>query len=217
MFTRVNLTSPRQLPAALRKHEILVERAMRKAMIKTARFGITAVQKTIRQTDPKPYAFGTYSQSWAIQKTKTGAIFGSSAKHSIFVEVGRRPGRMPPLEPILEWVRIKRLGIPKATKKIGAKTRRPATKKTASQKAANAAKRSAAGTGGKPKRSKKPSKGAIKKANAQRSFAFMVQRKIGKKGTKGRYILLRTMPTIQKRADKELKREVAKALKKATR
>ena len=36
-----------------------------------------------------------------------GAIVGVSAPHAAFMEYGRRPGRMPPAQPIEDWVRQK--------------------------------------------------------------------------------------------------------------
>lgn len=211
-FTQVRLRSHRMFPAVMRQHGKKAEAAIQRAMVKTAQFGVAAVQRTIRQTTPKPYAFGTYSQSWSWKKTKTGAILGTDARHGVFVEVGRRPGKAPPFEAILEWVKIKRLAIPKPVPK----PRRAGPgrkKKTKAELELDKAKKGGKGkTGGVPNGRKKPSPAALKKDKAQRAFAFLVQRKIASKGTRGRYVLLRTMPLLKKRADRELRREVSRML-----
>jgi len=231
-YKRITLPHPSRMRAAANKLDMATGNAVRIAMVKTAEFGLGAVRRTTRQTSPKPIAHGTYDQAWEIKKTKTGAVLGNSARHSIFVEVGRRPGKMPPLEPILEWVKIKRFKFDKQGKVVkkgqGKKRKGSAKKKSPGQRAADKAQRDLAakygptGSGGgpqapkKPKGAKKPSKAALRKAEHQEAFAWMVARAIGKRGTQGRYVLLRTMPRIQKYAKREINRQLGKALKKLT-
>jgi hypothetical protein len=186
-ITRISLKAPSQLPAALAKHEKAVTAAIRKAMIETAMFGLTAVQQTIRQTAPKPIAAGDYMRSWAVLKTRTGAVLGSSVLHSIFVEIGRRPGKRPPVSVIEEWLRERKIkvAVPKPSKsKKGLKAKKlPPIKE--------------------------------RRAKARRAAAFAIAAKIGRDGTEGRYVLRRTMPTIQARALKETRAAVMAALKSA--
>ena len=148
--------------------------AVRTAMVKTGEFGVGAVQHTIRQTEPKPIATTTYTMSWAVTKTPAGAVLGSSAYHSIFVEIGRRPGRMPPIAAILEWVRVKRLAFrPKALR-------------------------------GRSKRAQ------ARREQYARTLAFLVARKIGRKGFRGRFPLKRTMPKLRAYSMQEVRRQLAR-------
>lgn len=144
-----------------------LEAALRVAMVKAGEFGMGAVQRTIRQTDPKPIATGTYSMTWNVTRTAKGAVLGTTAMHGIFVEIGRRPGRMPPVSAIEEWVRVKRLAF------------RPKALRGRSKSAAKARERYV------------------------RTLAWLVARKIGRKGFRGRYPLKRTMPDIRKYAMRE--------------
>lgn len=198
--------SPHQLPKAVKELSRSMAKGQRGAMIETAKFGVTAVQRMIRQTSPKPIATGSYTQSWGWIKTKTGAIMGSDARHSYFVEIGRKPGRMPPVEAILEWVKVKKIRFDKTGKVAVKKKKRKKTAaerahtKTLNQlsKAHDTKKAKTPSTGA--KKPKKPSKAAQQLLKHQTAFAWMVALKIKHKGTKGRYVLLRTMPKIQKRA-----------------
>jgi len=212
-FRIIRLSNPSQLPLAVKMVGTALEQATINSLRKTARFGHTAVIRTAAKTKPKPEASQTYRQAWTVQKTKTGAILGNSARSSYFVEVGRRAGRMPPYsnpaEGILLWVQLKRFKFGsdgkiqkrKPRKSGGGKKKTPAEQKGKAQGAA----------GGKPK---KPSKASLGKRKAQQRFAFLVARKIAKKGTPGRYVLARTMPKIQKRAIKETKRALRKVTQK---
>jgi len=215
----VRLKSPSQLPLAVKALGVALNNEARKAMVRTARFGHTAVVRMMSKTSPKPEASYTYRNAWTVVKTKDGAILGNSAKHSYFEEVGRRAGSMPPFsnpsEGILHWVQLKRFKFAKDGKiqkrkaKKGTKKKSPAANRVANQRKKAAS--SSGPTPPKPKSAKK-SKGKGKMLKAQKRFAFLVAKKISKKGTPGRYVLARTMPAIQKRAIRETK----KAMKKVT-
>lgn len=210
--------SPKQFPKAVDRLLRNMEVAQRQAMIETAKFGVTAVQRMIRKTSPKPIATGAYMQSWAWIKTKHGAILGSDVKHSFFVERGRRPGKMPPLDAILEWVKVKRIRFDKfgqvavkrkrtASERAHTKTLNALSKKHDPQKP-----KRPKGTSGKSKKPRKPSKAALTLLKHQKAFAFMVALKIKHKGTKGRYVLLRTMPILKKRALRNSRKAVRDVL-----
>lgn len=146
------------------------------AMRETAMFAQTAVARTAARVRPKPRATGQYAQSWGVRNTRNGAVMGNSSRQSIWVERGRRAGKRPPLEPILEWVRVKRLVRTKGSrgKSRGRKRSRPDA--------------------------------------AERGLAFTIQAKIGRVGTPARWPLKTAMPAIGKRAERELKRAVRRAL-----
>ncbi len=98
---------PHELQLAVTNLAGQVRAATVRALRKTARYGHTMVQATIAQTTPKPLASNTYRQAWMVVLTGGGARLTNSAKHAVFVEVGRRPGPAP-LGPFLEWARLKR-------------------------------------------------------------------------------------------------------------
>jgi len=157
MTSTIRVTSKRfrriapELPESVRKQVL-------EAANETARFGLTAVQRTISKTKPPPVATGNYRAAWKIIYNPDGPQLVNTAPYARYVEMGRRPGKRPPLTPIEQWVRVKRLATD--PKKI-------------------------------------------------RSIAFAVQDKIGKKGTKGRFIMKRTVPVMRKFYTRQLKASVA--------
>jgi len=54
--------------------------------------------------EKSPVDTGLYAQSWAFNKTETGAILGNTAPHSPIIEYGARPFT-PPLAPLLAWAK----------------------------------------------------------------------------------------------------------------
>lgn len=83
-----------------------VERGMREGslMLRGA-----LVQIEIAKADPQPVDQGQYKGAWEGRDVPGGAIVFNLTRHAAFVERGRRPGRMPPMSPIREWVRRKGL------------------------------------------------------------------------------------------------------------
>jgi hypothetical protein len=106
---------PQELELAVTNLAGDVRAATVRALRKTARYGHTMVQATIAQTRPKPIASNTYRQAWMVVLTSGGARLTNSARHAVFVEIGRRPGPAP-LQPLLEWARLKRPRALKAGK-----------------------------------------------------------------------------------------------------
>ena len=234
---RVNLRNPSQLPFAVHQFGLVVNRQTVKAMVRTARFGQTAVIRTAARTKPKPEATQTYRNSWGTTKTRTGAILGNSALASYFVERGRRAGKMPPFSDpsngILAWVIAKRFNFDEAGNisrkrrkpKGTARSASPEPKKTEAEKARtkeqNAAAKSAGASNAEDvnkarNKSRKATKRKQKKYEQQVRIAHLIARKIAKKGTPGRFVLLRTMPAIGKRARKETLKAIRQASRKGT-
>ncbi len=83
------------------------QEAIKRGLYEAALFGRTAIIKTSATTKPRPYATGTYEAAWRVMKSKDGALVGNPTLQSFFVERGRRPGKRPPLDPIIEWLKIK--------------------------------------------------------------------------------------------------------------
>ncbi len=212
MAIKMIMTTPSQLPLKIHTLGGTLAKQTRQAMVRTARFGQTAVVRTAAKTTPKPEATQTYRNSWSTSKTRTGAIMGNSSLASYFVEVGRRPGKMPPFtsqeEGILPWVRAKRFRFdPKGNviRKRSRKDKKKEKKTTPAEKERNKEKSQAA-EGAKPAAKRKVKTPKVSVGKQQLRFAYLVARKIAKKGTPGRFVLLRTMPTISKRAKTELKK-----------
>lgn len=194
----VRLRSPKEMPRALAALERVVYGEMLKALRKTARYAETKTVRTARSTNPKPLAHGAYMNAWGVQETPTGAIMGNSAYHSYFVEVGRKPGRKPPLAPIINWINAKRISPRRMKATLGyskvslSDSKNPKARSKARRKRTN----------------------RLKRQKLVRSYAFYVQYVIGRYGTKGRYVLRRAMPAIQKRFKKELKKSLKIAITK---
>ena len=181
MTATIKLKHPRQLGPAVRILAKQFDRGVIKALQRTARYGATQAVKVSARSRPfRPRATGTYERSFTVVKVDDGAILTNSARHSIFVELGRKPGKMPPLKPIIEWVKIKKIG----------------------------------GRGlGRNKKGQFKSLGSAK----IKAIAIAVQRKIARKGTKGRYVFLRTVPIMAKRLPLEIQIEMAKSIARAAR
>ena len=109
MTTTIRIRSPKDLGPALRKLGRSMDAAMIVALRKTARWGAGQALMVSATTQPRPRASGTYERSFVVTKIPKGALLSNSAGHAIFVELGRRPGRMPPVAKILEWMILKRI------------------------------------------------------------------------------------------------------------
>lgn len=90
-------------------------------MRKTAVFGKTAVVRTIKRTkDPfRIRASGTYEAAgnWVTEDVDDGAVLAPISKHALFVERGRKKGKMPPAKAIRDWAFQKRIFRSKVAKK----------------------------------------------------------------------------------------------------
>jgi hypothetical protein len=182
--TVVHLRTIRDLEMALIALGKKVEKEAVQGMRNAARFGVAAAIRTGAKERRRPKASGTYERSWLVHPLDDGATVSNSAKHAIFVERGRRPGRRPPLEPILEWVYQKRL----------------APRSKAAPKRIKGAKRSAWHAE------------QARNVMDAHDIAEAVRWKIARKGTPGRYILRKTVPMIGKRATLEMRRAIRRVV-----
>jgi len=69
-----------------------------------ARLASVEVQRSIAGAKPIPVDIGQYKATWEPSDTSTGCVVGNPSKHASVVELGRRPGKMPPIDPIKHWV-----------------------------------------------------------------------------------------------------------------
>lgn len=154
--------------------------AATKALYRAAVFGKSAVQVSISHVSPTPIATQAFRRSFIARRMRDGAFLAPTARHSYFVEAGRRPGRMPPAEPIEEWVRTKKM-----TRRVtGLKRELKSNPRVM--------------------RSKKGRLNQMSALRAVQKLVFMIRRKIARYGTDGRWVLKRTVPVLHRRMVKEL-------------
>ena len=168
MTTTIKLRSPKELGPALRRLGRNMNTAAVSALRKTARWGAAEALRVSATSDPRPRARGTFERSFVVTKLPDGAALSNSAAHAVFVERGRRPGRMPPVQAIVDWMIAKKL----------ARGRSP---------------------------------------DQLRAVALRIARKIGRRGTKGRFVMRRTMPGMATRLRLELALEMRKAFERSGR
>ena len=205
MATKIVRIKLRGTHAAVRRLDRQVQAGVRGSLREAAQFGQTAVERQIARTRPRPVASNTYRLAWHVKNTKDGAILGNSAAHSIQVEVGREPGRPPPIAPLREWVLQKRLVKPY-------RPRAPKPRKSGDVTVYNS------------KREEKKRKRRYQRMlRAQRSrhaqataIAARIAKAIARKGIKGRYPLAKSLPRTQRFLRRELVRQTKSALAKHT-
>lgn len=88
-----------------------LEQAGVRGMRKAGAFLVGEVVRQIDRAEPRPAVdTGELRNSANLHPHPDGAIVSVDAPHAAFVEYGRRPGRMPPPQPIEDWVRRKSAG-----------------------------------------------------------------------------------------------------------
>ena len=186
-----------------------VQRGVREALHETALFGLTAVEREIRRAKPRPVASNTYRLAWAVKRTKEGAVLGNSAAHAIQVEVGRRPGKHVPLEPLREWVMQKRIVRPARTRK--AKPLKP-LKPSKSNKTYSGLREAKREAQRRAKQRKRFLRATASKHRQAMAIAARISKAIAKRGIKGRYILANTMPMLRKALPRNMRKSIRGAL-----
>lgn len=179
------------------------DRAIRDTMIRAAQYGRAQAQVTSKRK--KLRASGTYDDNFVVIVAEgtgdTVAQLGNAARHAYFVEEGRRPGKRPPLNPILEWIRLKGLIKTPRKPKFGPRQRQ----------------RPKFGPKERPKhgpRQRKPKrKTTRKKKITALQLAFLIQRKIGKHGTEGHHVFATVVPKMQEFALKQVEKQIRKAMR----
>lgn len=216
---------PRDVPKANKQLQRLIQKETREAMVRLAQFGLAQTQKYTTRARPRPYATGAFANGWTWARTADGAILWNSARHGVFVELGRRPGRKPPpLQAILEWLEVKGLAKrikPKRARRKKAKRPRSPSKPAARKPRAkgprvkltpeekvykrNEAKltRWAAREAGKMARQKA----------ALEAAAWAIAYKIARDGVKPRPVLAKAWPHIVKRSKRELRVGIGRAIR----
>ena len=225
---------PAALARAMTRTLQNVQIAMEKAAVVTARWGVARmVSETAgRKVD----ASSQFKRQWKVVKFPGGAATANTSPYAEFVERGRRPGRRPPIAAIMKWAKDKGLASKraKADKQRKPKVKRAKVKKRkVNLKRLPRPKRIASNIhhpkslgfrkgfdygidsetkkvvgyrrlGGKrPTRARKVF--AVKNLKL---FAILVARKIGKKGTKAKWLLRDVLDEFVREANKNYRQAV---------
>jgi hypothetical protein len=168
-----------------------VTRAMDRASVETARWGVARmVQETAAR---KADATAQFKRQWKVVKFPGGAATANTSPYAEFVERGRGPGRMPPVEALEQWILAKGI-LPKNPGAVSAKQARAAVSRS------NRVTGDVYGTKGQRARIRKQmrhyatvyrSKPARQLRHRQllAGMALGMTRKIAKKGTKAKWLL----------------------------
>lgn len=167
---------------------------MKDALVKAIRttvklHGPRIAQAIVSGESPPPVDRGTYRRSFKASDVDGGVVLYNFAPHAPVIERGRRPnGRMPPVDVIAAWVRRKGIGstfVGPVRQAVRATSALGGRKKT---------------VGGR--------KGAV--AAQQRGIAFLIARKIAKRGLPAHHIMDRTVeqltPIVEKAIEEALGR-----------
>lgn len=197
-------------------------KAVVSAMRKTARFGVTANVRQAAMTEPRPKASGTYESSFVKTEIRDGAVVSNTAYHSRFVELGRRPGKMPPFKPILEWAKHKKLfGLGRTYRKKKPETNRSRMRRlgrevSRSQRAGRPqrpetprgrARRIARDVAANQRRDRKTAKalGGLGAVAGILHTIDLIRRAIGRRGIRARPIMRQTLVPMAGRSQREIR------------
>lgn len=194
---------PSALGRAMVKTLQNVQKAMAQAAVTTARWGVARmVQVTAAQ---KVDATGQFKRQWKVVRFPGGAATANTSPYASSVEAGRGAGRMPPVDAIEKWILAK-----------GIRPRKPPTVGRAEALRATSKSRRITGdvTGGKQRKRlraniklyakiyrSKPAR-TLRHANMIAGLALGIARKIGKKGTKPKWLLREALDEFQREAAK---------------
>lgn len=106
---RVRVRDFYQLAKALEALGRDLDKGASQALYKTAVWGVREARRVSAETSPRPKATGTYEQSFRAQRIRGGGRIYNTAPYSRWVERGRKPGKGPPLDAIMRWVKVKKL------------------------------------------------------------------------------------------------------------
>jgi hypothetical protein len=89
------------------RHAAAVD-AVRKVMQERGR---VIVNEEINATTPRPFDRGSYARSWFALSIADGGRLYSKSPYASVIDGGRRPGKFPPIQPIIGWVHRKGLAV----------------------------------------------------------------------------------------------------------
>lgn len=199
-----------------------VEAEVVKAMRKSARFGVTANIRQSAMTKPRPKASGTYEAAFVATDIRDGSVVSNTARHARFVEAGRRPGKMPPFAPILEWAKQKKLfGLGRSFRSKRPETNRARMRRlgreVAAQQRAARPRRSESGRARGRRIAREVAAQQRTDGKTAKAFAGLgavarvahivnlIRRKIALRGVRARPVTKMTLPTIAGHSQREIR------------
>lgn len=206
----VTLRSLKELERVIASLGHRLEQVQRMAAYSAAQWGIG---KAVKEGNRKKInASQTFNRSWLARRVKDGAILANSAAHAYFVEMGRKPGKGPPLAPIEQWIILKKLMPAKPPKVSRQAARQMAIGRGPSGNISGAKQRARLNRDialrAKIYRSE-PGR-AYRHREAIKAMARNISRKIARRGTKARFILGGMLQQLGRRYYREIKRGHAK-------
>lgn len=187
-MTTVNLNSVEDLKRVWTELGHRIDAAMRRAAKTAAWYG--AAQATKNTTMLGAVASHTFQRGWLSMPLRDGAIVSNKAEHSYFAEVGRKPGKAPPVSALVEWLKLKgvkpagRVRPPKIVGEVSSAKQRARMRKAIRARAKY-----------------------DREANL-RGMAFPIARRIARRGTTGYRILESLLPNIARRWQRETHRQL---------
>ena len=79
-----------------------MQRAVKMSLYSSALQGVALVRESARQKGVLDQ--GHYIRAWQAGKTQLGAELFNTEPYSDVIELGRRPGSFPPVDPLVGWV-----------------------------------------------------------------------------------------------------------------
>jgi len=206
---RVKVKDLVELEKRLKKLAPAMEKGLRGIALRAARYGATRGVLHSRRAGIR--ATGTYEQSFSSHETPDGAVVGNASEHAVFVELGRRPGRRPPLDAILKWLVNKGL----VSLKLPRISDREARKGDYAERGGVTGEARSGKQRARLKAIQKRRAEAFKRRQRKKHVmaamgqAFGIQKKIGKRGTTGHRIMRSVHRDVQRYVKRELRRMAA--------
>lgn len=188
-----------------------LEQANLAAAWTASQWSVSAATKATNRA--KINASQTFARSWLCRRVKDGAFVANSAAHAYFVERGRKPGKGPPLAPIEEWIRLKKIMPSKPPKVSLQAARRAVIGKGITGNLSGSAKQRArlrADIALRTKIHRSDFARAYRHNLAIKELAKNIARKIARRGTKAKFILGRLLQAIGRRYYRDIKKQHAK-------
>ena len=194
---------PKALSRAMTRTLENVHRAMQRAAVDVARWGVT---RMVQESTEKATATAQFKRQWKVVKFPGGAATANTSPYAAMVEAGRGAGRMPPVKAIEAWILAKKGIRPKKPPTVSRKEALRATSKahriTGDVSGGKQRKRMRANIKLYAKIYRSKPARTYRYANLIAGMALGIARKIGKKGTKPKWLLRDVLDDFRREAAK---------------
>lgn len=200
---------PAALARAMTRTLVNCQRAMEAAAAVTARWGVARmVSETAgRKVD----ASAQFKRQWKVVKFPGGAATANTSPYAVFVERGRGPGRQPPVKALQAWLVQKGIQPKKAPTVSRREALRGVSKAhrvTGDVSSAKNRKRIRANIRLYVKIYRSKPARTARHADLVLGIALSIARKIGKKGTKPKWLLRNLLDEFVREANKNYRQAV---------